>query len=94
MPYSAIPIPICGLFTDEKDAPKDGPEIGSFWHYPILNVNLAKEVPHQCWTSIAEWNKAYMQPLVGQAIWKERLAVFQKLEEARASEVAKAAALP
>ena len=83
LPYAAIAIPIAGAF--EPDDKKSEKEIATWWHWPLFNSDLAAKVTDQCWKSILEWNKGHMSPLVGQAIWKERLQVLEKLEAARAS---------
>jgi len=91
LPYAAIGIPIVGCFKedDKKGADKS---IGTFWHYPIWNTDLAAAVSDQTWKSIETWNFDYMGPRVGDKLWKERHEVLTKLSGARKAKKAAASA--
>ena len=90
LPYAAIGIPIVGCFLeDDKKGPNQ--QIGTYWHYPILNTLLAAAVGDQCWKSIEAWNTEHMTPRIGQGVWKERSDALAKLSEARKAKKAASA---
>lgn len=53
------------------------------WCLPVLERNLAAEVPEQVWKPLFKLIQDHSQKLSGETVWKERLKVMTKLAVAR-----------
>ena len=76
IPFGYLCIPL----ARESGAEQDNEPPGSFvWHVPMFTKDAFKKLHHRVWEPIKLMNMEHIKPLSGQAPWKMRLDVIEKM---------------
>lgn len=69
----------------EETAKDKSPTFSTFWVKTLFCKHLAVALPHPEWVALHLLNAPYLQNLIGQRLFRERLSTFEKLSGDRAA---------
>ena len=79
VPFGYLTLPFAHPVPgDEKS------KTSAFWHFPVLHKAAYQAMDPKVWMPVVKLNRDYLQPMIGQQIWKQRFELWEKIQSAEA----------